>query len=207
MGKTDWGTKSYYRPVSWQKPLQNAPPLSGTLPRLADAGSPSCWVLCSAAHLHTALSDPVDCSPPGSTVEGIYQTRILEWVAISCSGDFLLTQELNLLLRAFCPGWELNPGLPHGHTRILPLNYTKTPTVPHLHFWPIGWQDLEEHSARIWVFSPSLQGKGQTHRHGRFQGKADTGWASCGGRKQGHAGDGERERYPIMAHSMNSASF
>ena len=31
------------------------------------------------------LCDPRDCSPPGSSVHGILQTRILEWVAISFS--------------------------------------------------------------------------------------------------------------------------
>ena len=31
------------------------------------------------------LCDPRDCSPPGSSVYGISQTRILEWVAISSS--------------------------------------------------------------------------------------------------------------------------
>ena len=29
--------------------------------------------------------DPVDCNPPGSSVHGISQARILEWVAISFS--------------------------------------------------------------------------------------------------------------------------
>ena len=29
----------------------------------------------------------MDCSPPGSSVRGISQARILEWVAISFSGD------------------------------------------------------------------------------------------------------------------------
>ena len=29
--------------------------------------------------------DPLDCSPPGSSVHGIFQARILEWVAISYS--------------------------------------------------------------------------------------------------------------------------
>ena len=29
--------------------------------------------------------DPVDCSPPGSSVRGILQARILEWMAISFS--------------------------------------------------------------------------------------------------------------------------
>ena len=35
--------------------------------------------------LSLTLCDPVDCSPPGSSVHGILQARILEWVAISSS--------------------------------------------------------------------------------------------------------------------------
>ena len=31
------------------------------------------------------LCDPVDCSQPGSFIHGIFQARILEWVAISSS--------------------------------------------------------------------------------------------------------------------------
>ena len=33
------------------------------------------------------LCDPVDCSPPGSSIHGILQARILEWVAISFSRE------------------------------------------------------------------------------------------------------------------------
>jgi len=29
------------------------------------------------------LSDPMDCSPPGSAVHGIFQARVLEWGAIA----------------------------------------------------------------------------------------------------------------------------
>ena len=32
--------------------------------------------------LDPALCDPMDCSPAGSSVHGIFQARILEWVAI-----------------------------------------------------------------------------------------------------------------------------
>ena len=34
-------------------------------------------------YLCQTLCDPMDCSPPGSSVHGILQARILEWVAIS----------------------------------------------------------------------------------------------------------------------------
>ena len=33
------------------------------------------------------LCDPMNCSLPGSSVQGILQARILEWVAMASSGD------------------------------------------------------------------------------------------------------------------------
>ena len=36
-------------------------------------------------HLCPTLYDPIDGSPPGSSVPGILQARTLEWVAISFS--------------------------------------------------------------------------------------------------------------------------
>ena len=33
------------------------------------------------------LHDPMDCSPPGSSVHGIFQARVLEWVAIAFSWE------------------------------------------------------------------------------------------------------------------------
>ena len=37
------------------------------------------------SQLCLTLCDPLDCSPRGSSVHGIFQARILEWVAISFS--------------------------------------------------------------------------------------------------------------------------
>ena len=34
------------------------------------------------AQLCPTLSNPMDCSPPGSSVHGIFQARVLEWGAI-----------------------------------------------------------------------------------------------------------------------------
>ena len=33
------------------------------------------------------MSDSLDCSPPGSSIHGILQARVLEWVAISLVGE------------------------------------------------------------------------------------------------------------------------
>ena len=38
------------------------------------------------AQSYLTLSDPMDCSSPGSPVHGIFQARVLEWGAIAFSG-------------------------------------------------------------------------------------------------------------------------
>ena len=49
------------------------------------------WINCGITHMYSftqlclTLCDPMDCSPPGSSVHEIFQARILEWVAISSS--------------------------------------------------------------------------------------------------------------------------
>ena len=61
------------------------------------------WTIKKAAaaakslQLCPTLSGPMDCSPPGSSVHGIFQARILEWVAIAFSERKLSTEELMLL--------------------------------------------------------------------------------------------------------------
>ena len=50
--------------------------------RLAAAASAKLLQLCPT------LSDPMDCSLPGSSVHGIFQARVLEWVAIAFSKTF-----------------------------------------------------------------------------------------------------------------------
>jgi len=36
------------------------------------------------------LSDPMDCSLPGSSAHGIFQARVLEWVAIAFSETYMI---------------------------------------------------------------------------------------------------------------------
>ena len=46
-----------------------------------------CVCVCVYAQSCPTLCDPIDCRPPGSSVHGIFQARILEQVAISSSRD------------------------------------------------------------------------------------------------------------------------
>ena len=45
------------------------------------------------------LSDPMDCSPPGSSVHGIFQARVLEWGAIALSTPVNSTVQIVVKLR------------------------------------------------------------------------------------------------------------
>ena len=55
------------------------------------------WVLaCVLVTQSVRLCDPMDCSPPGSSVLGILQARILEWVAIPFSNCLWGSQGKNI---------------------------------------------------------------------------------------------------------------
>ena len=57
-----------------------------------------CMCACSVVQSCLTLCNPIDYSPEGSSVHGILQTRILEWVAISFSENL--------------PGPEIEPESP-----------------------------------------------------------------------------------------------
>ena len=55
------------------------------------------------------LSDPMDCSLPGSAVHGIFQARVLEWVAIAFS-NMLSNSSIINFTKCLNPIWS-----PWGH--------------------------------------------------------------------------------------------
>ena len=60
------------------------------------------------AQWHPTFCDPVDCSPPGSSIHGILQARILEWVAISFSRGSSLSRDRTQVSYISCIGrWVL----------------------------------------------------------------------------------------------------
>ena len=73
-------TKVYSHLLSLPLPCQATLSEHGSF-KVCRSLSSSPLVLVTQSRL--TLRDPMDCSPPGSSVHGIIQTRILEWVAIS----------------------------------------------------------------------------------------------------------------------------
>ena len=54
------------------------------------------YIYAQSLQLCMTLCNSMDCRPSGSSVHGIFQVTILEWVAVPSSGGIFLTQELNL---------------------------------------------------------------------------------------------------------------
>ena len=72
-----------------------------------------CCCCCSVSKLCLTLCDPTDCSRPGSSVHGISQVRILEWVAISFSRGSCRPRDQNCTSSVFCIGRWVLPQLSH----------------------------------------------------------------------------------------------
>ena len=53
------------------------------------------------------LPDPMDCSPPGSSVHGIFQARILEWDAIAFSVKCMYISKNIFLIKKVAAAYTL----------------------------------------------------------------------------------------------------
>ena len=62
---------------------------------------------CSVAQSCLTLCNPMDCSPPGSSVHGILPARILEWVAISFSRGSFWPRDWTLISCVSCIGRQI----------------------------------------------------------------------------------------------------
>ena len=71
-------TAAHQAPLSWVSPGKNTGVGCHFLLQCMKLKSES-----EVAQLCLTLSDPMDCSPPGSSIHGIFQTRVLEWGAIA----------------------------------------------------------------------------------------------------------------------------
>ena len=63
--------------------------------------------VCSIAQSRLSLHNPMDCSPLGSSLHGIFQTRILEWVATSYSRGSSLPRDWTHISCVSCTGRQI----------------------------------------------------------------------------------------------------
>ena len=67
----------------------------------------SCLSLRACVLSHVRLCNPMDCSPPVSSVHGIIQARILEWVAISYSKGSSQSRDQTCISCISCIGRQI----------------------------------------------------------------------------------------------------
>ena len=84
--------------------------------------------VCVRAQSHTTLCDPIDYSLPGSSVHGILQARILQWVAISFSKGSSQPRDWSCISCGFCINWQIYLFINHWATLEALQN-----------FWEILW--------------------------------------------------------------------
>ena len=87
-----------------------------------------CARVCSVAQLSVILYNPIDNSLPGSSVHGIFQARILEWVAISSSNLSLIQLIYTYYFRASSYVISAMYVVP---AQLCPLGYNKEDMCPH----------------------------------------------------------------------------
>ena len=68
-------------------------------------------------HMCPTVCNPMDCSPPGYSVHGIFQARILEGIAISFSREGIF------------PTQGSNPGLLRCRQTLYPLSHQGSPST------------------------------------------------------------------------------
>ena len=105
-----WQTKRLWIKTGWSsKRLSLCSPDTLNIPRgirmyafwfPKSVASGTSWSMACALHVNAlqlcpTLCNLMDCSPPGFSVHGILQARILEWIAMPSSWEIFPTQELN----------------------------------------------------------------------------------------------------------------
>ena len=96
------------------------------------------WVMAERALSRCCLvcpCDPVDCSPPGSSVHAILQAGTLEWVAISSSRGSSQPRDRTLI--------SCTPTEPRGKPQHNVINYTKFSKCWVLFLTPLNFSVIE----------------------------------------------------------------
>ena len=84
-------TEAHQAPLPWDSPGKNTEVGCHFLLQCMKVKSES-----EATQLCPTLSDPMDCSLPGSSIHGIFQARVLEWGATAFSDAMVRVHDNNL---------------------------------------------------------------------------------------------------------------
>ena len=107
-----WLPKGSPLPAVWISPSLTACPASRSSFRPSSGLLLAVWGRCLVAMSCPTLCDPTDYNPPGSSVHGISQASIQEWVAISFSRGSSQPRDWELLHGQVSSLWLSHQGSP-----------------------------------------------------------------------------------------------
>ena len=123
---------------------------------------------CMLAQSCLILCDPTDCSPQGSSVQGISQARILQWAAISSSRGSSQATDRTLIFCISCKGMpilylggEALPRMSQGwtHRKMVECGVSSLVNLPQTSLWDaFHWPSLK---AASWPWSMTIAHRGQ----------------------------------------------
>ena len=125
------------------KNITNLFPFGENLTKWVSKEQLCCWKFCCClfAQLCVTLCDPMNCSPPGSSVRGIFQATILEWVAISFSRGSSLHKEQTCILhcRWILCSWATREALQSFTSALKFCKIQVRGTIRNETFWIFPW--------------------------------------------------------------------
>ena len=110
------------------------------------------------------LCDPIDGSPPGSSVPGILQARILEWVAISFPNAWKWKVKVKSLSHAWLLAtpwtgtYQAHPSMGFSRQEYWSGVPLPSPYTLYVH-WNITWSSLELRAYNLWNQHTNIQRK------------------------------------------------
>ena len=113
------------------------------------------YVCVCVAQSCPTLCDPMDSSPPGSSVHGILQARILEWVAMSYSMGSSQPKDQTCVSHVFCIGRQVLYHLTHQGSLDSTWLVAKTRTKHSIQgsIWTCFLREPSQTPASFWVSS------------------------------------------------------
>ena len=115
---------------------------------------------CLGAQSHLTLCDPTDCSPPGLSVSRIFQTRVLEGVAIFFSRESSRPRNRTYISRISCIAGGLFTSEPLGKPHQHPLSNLESFKAMHV-LWMFIYIHVSVYlcvtSWLSWIYSKNIQ--------------------------------------------------
>ena len=126
------------------------------------------------------LLDPMDCSPPGSSIHGIFQARVLEWGAIAFSRNALLLSFYYQWDQASPPeektrkkiegptGWAVYTEKDEEDNFTATNPWMKQPMDEDMLIWGCAMQWGQVHFCKVYVGNQNIQVTCASHSHGNL---------------------------------------